>query len=218
MKHRRIIASAIAVTVLTTLGMSHGVADAKANQSMTHMKTVAGITSLLESAGVVVYVQGGATSAVIGESLNAANSQVVFHIPITNTKAGVAHVGSNIVFHNTANDKQVVLQNPLIDLAAGTITTVIPQAGTSAMTTLSITNGGSLKAVVTNDRKAKLRTTKYTGAALSLAVSATRRLGRVLELGLASTPSIDFALNTAMTRSMSASVDEDEDGMERQFA
>lgn len=42
-----------------------------------------------------------------------------------------------------------------------------------------------------------------TGAALSLAVSATRRLGRVLELGLASTPSIDFALNTAMTRSIS---------------
>jgi L-iditol 2-dehydrogenase len=41
-----------------------------------------------------------------------------------------------------------------------------------------------------------------TGAALSLAVSATRRLGRVLELGLASTPTIDFALNAAMTRSI----------------
>lgn len=42
-----------------------------------------------------------------------------------------------------------------------------------------------------------------TGAALSLAVSATRRLGRVLELGLASAPSVDFALNAAMTRSIS---------------
>ena len=42
-----------------------------------------------------------------------------------------------------------------------------------------------------------------TGAALSLAVSATRRLGRVLELGLASTPSIELALNTAMFRSIS---------------
>ena len=125
MKHRKIIASAIAVTVLTTLGMSHGVADAKPGQSMTHMKTVAGLTSLLESAGVVVYVQGGATAAVIGESLNSAKSQIVFHVPVTNTKAGVAHVGSNIVFHNTTNDKQVVLQNPLIDLTAGTVSTVI---------------------------------------------------------------------------------------------
>jgi hypothetical protein len=182
MKRSRIIASALAVTVLTTLGMSHGVADAKANQSMTHMKTVAGITSLLESAGVVVYAQGGATSAVIGESLNAANSQVVFHIPITNTKAGVAHVGSNIVFHNTTNDKQVVLQNPLIDLAAGTISTVIPQVGTSAMTTLSITNGGSLKAAVTNDRKAKLCTTAYKGAAISLAPGIAAALVSLLGL------------------------------------
>ena len=42
-----------------------------------------------------------------------------------------------------------------------------------------------------------------TGAALSLAISATRRMGRVLELGLASTPSIDFPLNAAITRSIS---------------
>ena len=182
MKHRRIIASAIAVTVLTSLGMSQGVADAKPGQSMTHMKTVAGLTSLLESAGVVVYVQGGATAAVIGDSLNSAKSQIVFHIPVTNTKAGVAHVGSNIVFHNTTNDKQVVLQNPLIDLTAGTVSTVIPQAGTSAMTTLSITNGADLKATVTNDRKTKMRTTAYKGAALSLAPGIAAALVSLLGL------------------------------------
>jgi hypothetical protein len=182
MKHRRIIKSAIAVTVLTTLGMNQGVADAKPGQSMTHMKTVAGLTSLLESAGVVVYVQGGATAAVIGDSLNSAKSQIVFHIPVTNTKAGVAHVGSNIVFYNTTNDKQVVLQNPLIDLTAGTVSTVIPQAGTSAMTTLSITNGSALKATVTNDRKTKLRTTAYKGAALSLAPGIAAALVSLLGL------------------------------------
>ncbi len=182
MKHRRIIASAIAVTFLTSLGMNPGVADAKPGQSMTHMKTVAGLTSLLESAGVVVYVQGGATAAVIGDSLNSAKSQIVFHIPVTNTKAGVAHVGSNIVFHNTTNDKQVVLQNPLIDLTAGTVSTVIPQAGTSAMTTLSITNGADLKATVTNDRKTKMRTTAYKGAALSLAPGIAAALVSLLGL------------------------------------
>ena len=182
MKRTRIIASAIAVTVLTTLGMSQGVADAKPGQSMTHMKTVAGLTSLLESAGVVVYVQGGATAAVIGDSLNSAKSQIVFHIPVTNTKAGVAHVGSNIVFHNTTNDKQVVLQNPLIDLTAGTVSTVIPQAGTSAMPTLSITNGADLKATVTNDRKTKMRTTAYKGAALSLAPGIAAALVSLLGL------------------------------------
>lgn len=183
MKHKRLIASAIAVTVLTSLGMGQAVADsAKPGQSMTHIKTVAGLTSLLEGAGVVMFVQGGATAAVIGDSLNAANSQMVFHVPVTSTKSGVAHVGSNIVFHNTANDKQVVLRNPLIDLAAGTISTVIPQAGTDAMTTLSITNGGALKAKVTNDRKAKQRTTAYQGAALSLAPGIAAALVSLLGL------------------------------------
>lgn len=42
-----------------------------------------------------------------------------------------------------------------------------------------------------------------TGNALSLAVAATCRLGRVLELGLADTPNIEFTLNAAMTRSIS---------------
>jgi len=60
--------------------MTGASADAKANQSMTHIKTVPGLTSLLEGAGVVMYVQGGATAGVIGDSLDAANSQMVFHV------------------------------------------------------------------------------------------------------------------------------------------
>ena len=39
---------------------------AKPGASMTHMKTAAGVASTLEAAGVILYVQGGATSAVIG--------------------------------------------------------------------------------------------------------------------------------------------------------
>jgi L-iditol 2-dehydrogenase len=41
------------------------------------------------------------------------------------------------------------------------------------------------------------------GDALNLAISATRRQGRVLELGLSSTSEIPFDLNAAMTRSIS---------------
>ena len=84
----RSIATLVAVSVFTTLGMSGASADAKANQSMTHIKTVAGLTSLLEGAGVIMYVQGGATAGVIGDSLDAANSQMVFHVPATATKGG----------------------------------------------------------------------------------------------------------------------------------
>ncbi len=40
------------------------------------------------------------------------------------------------------------------------------------------------------------------GDALSLCCSATRRLGRVLELGLASTPTVNFAINAATTKSL----------------
>ncbi len=189
MKRRKFLASVLAVTLLSTVGISAAHADAaKPGQSMTHIKTVPGLTSLLEGAGVIMYVQGGATAAVIGDSLDAANSQMVFHVPVTNTKAGVAHVGSNIVFHNTTNNKQVQLKNPLIDLKAGTISAVIPQAGTDAMVALTITNASALKAAVTNDRKAKLRTTKYTGAALSLAPGIAAALVSLLGLPTGALP------------------------------
>ena len=94
--------TAIAMSSLLLMSSSGtAVADAaKPGQSMTHMKTAPGIASTLEAAGVILYVQGGATAAVIGESLSEATSQVVFHIPITANKAGVQHVGSNIIFFN----------------------------------------------------------------------------------------------------------------------
>lgn len=166
----KLIASALSVAVLAATGTGYAVADSgKPGQSMTHMKTGAGLSALLEGAGVVLYVQGGATSAVMGDSIASANGQVVFHIPITGTKSGVQHVGSNIVFFNTSNDKQVTLKNPVIDLAKGQITAVIPQASADAMAVLNITNAAALVAKVTNDRKAGVSTTAYAGATLALA-------------------------------------------------
>jgi len=179
----KIISGALAVALLTTTGVGYAVADtSKPGTSMTHMKTGAGLTSLLESAGVVLYVQGGATSAVMGDSIASANGQVVFHIPVTSTKSGVQHVGSNIVFFNTANDKQVQLRNPVIDLAKGQITAVIPQASMDAMPVLTITNASALKAKVTNDRKGGTRTTAYEGATLSIAPGIAAALVSLLGL------------------------------------
>ena len=54
---------------------------------MTHIKTVAGLASTLESAGVVLLSRGGATSAAIRDSLASPKDQVVFHVPITNSKS-----------------------------------------------------------------------------------------------------------------------------------
>lgn len=180
---KKVIGTLAAVALVTTSAITPVAADSgKPGQSMTHMKTSAGITRFLESAGVVLYAQGGATSAVIGDSIVAPEGQVVFHIPITGTKSGVAHVGSNIVFFNTANDKRLVLSNPVIDLAAGTITANIPQADNAAVAVLNITNGSMLKAKVTNDRKAKQRTTAYVGAALSLAPGVAATVSSVLGL------------------------------------
>lgn len=179
----KLIASALSVAVLTGSSVGYAVADtSKPGQSMTHMKTGAGLSSLLESAGVVLYVQGGATSAVMGDSIASANGQVVFHIPITGTKAGVQHVGSNIVFFNTAINKQVTLKNPVIDLAKGQISAVIPEASADAMAVLTITNAVDLKAKVTNDRKGGTNTTAYSGASLALAPGIAKALASLLGL------------------------------------
>lgn len=155
---------------------------------MTHMKTLAGISSTLEGQGILLYVQGGATSAVIGESIGSADGQVVFHIPITGTKTGVEHTGSNIVFFNSANNKKVELKNPLIDLGKGTISAIIPQGTGEVTTVLQITNASMLKSVVTNDRKALLKTTAYKGAALSLAPGIGAALSSLLGLPVGSIP------------------------------
>ncbi len=179
------ISAAIAMIVTSNAAFADA---AKPGQSMTHLKTIAGISSTLENAGVILYVQGGATAGVIGESVSAADGQVVFHVPITGTKGGVQHIGSNIVFFNTTNNKQVQLRNPLIDLKKGVISAVIPQASDKAMDALTITNASTLKATVTNDRKAALKTTAYKGAALSLAPGIAGALVSLLGLPEGSLP------------------------------
>lgn len=179
------ISAAIAMAVTSNAAFADA---AKPGQSMTHIKTIAGISSTLESAGIILYVQGGATAGVIGESVSAADGQVVFHVPVTGNKGGVQHVGSNIVFFNTANNKQVQLRNPLIDLKKGVVSAVIPQTSEKAMDVLTITNASSLKATVTNDRKALLKTTAYKGATLSLAPGIAAALASLLGLPEGSLP------------------------------
>jgi len=177
-------------TVLSLIASSNiAFADAaKPGQSMTHMKTLAGISATLEGQGVLLYVHGGATAAVIGESVGSADGQVVFHIPITGTKKGVEHTGSNIVFFNSANNKKVELKNPLIDLSKGTISAVIPQGTGEVTVALQITNSSDLKATVTNDRKTLLKTKAYKGVALSLAPGIGDALTALLGLPAGSIP------------------------------
>lgn len=186
---KRLTGITAAVLIAAGTGMSPANADAaKPGQSMTHMKTLQGITATLENSGVILYVQGGATSAVMGDSIGSADGQLVMHIPITGTKTGVEHVGSNIVFFNTANNKQVQLRNPLIDLKSGVINAAIPQSTGQSTAVLSITNASELKAKVTNDRKAKLRTTAYAGAKLSLAPGIAAAVTSLLGLPEGSLP------------------------------
>ena len=182
--------TAIAMSSLLLIGSSGAaVADAaKPGQSMTHMKTAVGVASTLEAAGVIMYVQGGATAAVIGESLSEATSQVVFHIPITANKAGVQHVGSNIIFFNTANNQHLTLRNPVIDLVKGVVSATVPQAGNAKVDILTITNASTAKPKITNDRKAKLRTTAYTGTTLVLAPGVAATIASVLGLPAGSLP------------------------------
>ena len=180
---------AIATTLLTFAAVSPANADAaKPGQSMTHMKTAVGLSALLEGVGVIIYVQGGATSAVMGDSVEAANGQYVFHIPVTGTKSGVQHLGSNIVFFNTTNNKQVQLKNPVIDLTTGQISAVVVQAENKSMPILTITNASALKAELSNDRKLGTRTTAYKGAALSLAPGIGAALSSLLDLPAGSLP------------------------------
>ena len=179
----------IATALCPAVSPSIAFADAaKPGQSMTHMKTAAGVASTLEAAGVILYVQGGATSALIGESLGAATSQVVFHIPATANKAGVQHTGSNIIFFNTANNQYLTLRNPVIDLAKGVVSATVPQAGNAKVDILTITNAATAKPKVTNDTKAKLRTTAYTGTTLVLAPGVAATIASVLGLPAGSLP------------------------------
>lgn len=141
----------------------------KASPGMTHLKTAPGLSLTLGNAGIVLYAQGGATSAVMGDSIAAVNGQVVFHIPITNTKDGVQHLGSVLVFFNLNNKKQVLLRNPVINLSTGVITANIAEGASTPVTVLTIANASTLKPTVKDDRKTRLRTTVYAGAQLTIA-------------------------------------------------
>lgn len=188
MKLRGTIAIAVSSFVLVATPNAAFADAAKPGQSMTHMKTAVGVASTLEAAGVVLYVQGGATAAVIGESLSTTTSQIVFHIPVTANKSGVQHTGSNIIFFNTANNQYLTLKNPVIDLAKGVVSATIPQAGDAKVDVLTITNASQAKPKITNDKKAKQRTTAYTGATLVLAPGVAATIASVLGLPAGSLP------------------------------
>jgi hypothetical protein len=182
--------SLIAVATVLSLALSPSIAladAAKPGQSMTHMKTVAGVSSTLEAQGILLYAQGGATAAVVGDSIGSTNGQVVFHIPITKSKTGVNHIGSNIVFFNSSNNKVVQLRNPVIDLKLGVVTAVIPQRSNEAVTVFQITNAANLKATVSNDRRTKLRTKTYS-LALSLSAGIGNELSSLLGVPAGSIP------------------------------
>lgn len=188
MRFRNLTAIAL-VSILSFSNIAAATADsAKPGQSMTHMKTAAGLLSTLEAAGVVVYVQGGATSSIIGDSISSANGQIVFHIPVTANNKGMQHKGSNIVFFNTSNNLQLVLRNPVIDVSVGEVKAIVPQAADQTLTILKISNTSTLKPKITNDRKGGLRTTAYKDAALVLAPGVAATIATTLGLPANSLP------------------------------
>lgn len=177
---------AVAVSLIAcvaVLGASPALADnARPGQSMTHMKTAPGLLAQLESAGVVVYVQGGATAAVMGDSIASANGQMVLHIPVTESKGAFRHTGSNIVLFNTANDRQAQLRNPTINLKKGIVTAVVTGVSDKPMTVLSIPNAQRVKAKVTTDPSTGITTTTYAGVKLVLAPGINVALASLLGL------------------------------------
>ena len=75
MRLRKLVVFALATAFVSTSMVSASADAAKPGQSMTHMKTGAGLSSTLEAAGVVLYEQGGATASDIGDSISAAAGQ-----------------------------------------------------------------------------------------------------------------------------------------------
>jgi hypothetical protein len=79
MRLRSILTSTL-IALFFASNVTPALADAaKPGQSMTHIKTAAGVASTLEAAGVILYVQGGATAGVIGDSLSSATSHNCIH-------------------------------------------------------------------------------------------------------------------------------------------
>lgn len=187
MRITRLAAVAAATVALTAGAVAPAMADsAKPGTSMTHMKTAPGISATLTSAGVQLYGQGGATTGVMGDSVAAANGQVVFHVPITGTKGGVQHAGSTLVLFRASNGAQVQLQNPIIDLAKGVVIATVPQGTGQPVPVLAIANASTLKPKVTT--KAGVRTSVYSGAQLAIAPGIGGVLSTLLGLPAGSLP------------------------------
>lgn len=186
---RKSLLAFLSVVALFSISTPMALADAPSPaQSMTHMKTAPGVASLLESAGVILYAQGGATAGVMGDSISDGKGQVVFHIPVTANKAGVQHLGSNIVLFNTSNDRQVQLRNPVIDLKDGVVTAVVPQASNEKVTILRISNLAGLKPKVTTDRAAGVRSRTFAAANLNFAPGISEVISTLLGLPSGSLP------------------------------
>lgn len=161
----------VGLVVLSSTGTA--LADSGSGQSMTHIKTAPGLASTLESAGVVLYTRGGATSAVMGDSIAASNGQVVFHVPVTGSSPTVKHQGSTLVLFTTAGDRQVELRNPVIDLKSGVVRAAVGDAA-KATAVFRIPNASKLKSSV------KDGVTTISGARLTVAPG----VGAVVESGL----------------------------------
>ena len=68
------------------------------------------------------------------------------------------------------------------------VSATVPQAGDAKVDILTVTNATSVKPKITNDTKAKLRTTAYTGTALVLAPGVAATIASVLGLPAGSLP------------------------------
>lgn len=173
MRRYAMITAGLAAGLALTLATGPAQADSGSGQSMTHIKTAPGLASTLEGAGVVLYTRGGATSAVMGDSIAAPNGQVVFHVPVTGSSPTVRHQGSTLVFFNTNGDRQVELRNPVIDLRTGAVKAAVGDSA-RAVTVMRIPNAQKLKPVVVDG------VTNIKGARLVLAPG----VGAVVEAGL----------------------------------
>lgn len=179
----KVLLTSVIATVIAFSGLSPAHADAaKPGQSMTHLKTASGLASTLESVGVILYAQGGATASLIGDSVSTVNSQYVVHIPVTSEKSGVQHLGSNIVLFNTTNNTQLQLRNPVIDLKSGAISATLPQVENKTLPVFTITNLNTLKSQTSSDRKSKLKKVQYSGANLAFAPGIAAAVANTLGL------------------------------------
>ena len=164
----RALAAITATTALILAPTSVAMADnVDPGQGMTHMKTSTGLLTTLEAVGVVMYVQGGATASVMGDSIASPDGRMILHVPITSDRGVIKHQGSIFTLFNTSTEQQVQLQNPTINLKRGTVKATVRQADNTTLTVFTIRNASQLKPKVTIENG--IRTTTYVGARLTLA-------------------------------------------------